>query len=86
MDDIFKTTLILLFLCFLLLSHQTPFAAGDGRGGATDTSILQEEKPSLAKMVTDSISTLKNSHENSWGKIKTVFHAMQLKFFPPDLE
>ncbi|KAJ0041044.1 hypothetical protein Pint_26958 [Pistacia integerrima] len=86
MNDKFRRTIIFSLLWSLILSHQNRFVAGDGQGGAGDTSTIQEEKPSLAKTLTDSISNLRKYHENSWGKAKAIIHAMQIQFFPPNVD
>lgn len=40
----------------------------------------QEEKPSIAKIVTDTISILRHSNLHSWNKIKTIMKEMQFQF------
>lgn len=44
------------------------------------------EKPRLSKLLTDTVSLLKKSHESSWEKIKTVIHDLQMQFSPPNLD
>ncbi|CAN0923007.1 hypothetical protein LINGRAHAP2_LOCUS33353 [Linum grandiflorum] len=50
-----------------------------------DDSSLQQ-KASLAKMATDTVSVLKDSYRSSWDKVKTIIRDMQLQFSPPNLD
>ncbi|KAJ9170289.1 hypothetical protein P3X46_018409 [Hevea brasiliensis] len=71
-----------LFL-FIILSLQFLFVIGDAGQKIANN---RQEKPPFAKMVLDTLTTLKKSHQTSWEKIKAIVHRIQLQFFPPNLD
>ncbi|XP_015890947.3 uncharacterized protein LOC107425463 [Ziziphus jujuba] len=81
MDKISRATAILLFW-FMVVSIQFPSTIGESQ----HVDHIQDQKPSLVKTVLDTITSLKESHQDSWGKLKTIIHGIQLKFFPPNLD
>ncbi|CAK7337795.1 unnamed protein product [Dovyalis caffra] len=72
-------------LLFIILPSQIHSVAGDGdqQSGSRE---MQENRPYLTKIATDTISLLKESHSNYWDKVKTIIHDLQLQFFPPNLD
>jgi len=79
-----RTTLFFLLfsiLTILQFQHVTPADEG-GQNVAQDSP----EKPRLYKLLIDTVSLLRKSHESSWEKIKTVIHDLQMQFSPPNLE
>jgi len=77
------TQFFLLFsiLVILQFQHVTPADEG-GQNVAKDSP----EKPRLSKLLIDTVSLLRKSHESSWEKIKNVIHDLQMQFSPPNLE
>lgn len=80
MDKFSRATAILI-LWFIVVSIQFPFTIT-----IEEVDHLAQGKPSLVKALFDTIISLKESHQGSWNKVKTVIHGVQLKFFPPNLE
>ncbi|KAK3211818.1 hypothetical protein Dsin_016524 [Dipteronia sinensis] len=54
--------------------------------GGQHRAQYNEEKPPFSKILADTISLLKKSHQSSWEKVKAVLHGMRLQFFPPNLD
>ncbi|KAF5745190.1 hypothetical protein HS088_TW07G00772 [Tripterygium wilfordii] len=74
---------LLLVFC-LIIFPQIHSTSGDGGGPQDDPKTLGN--PPLSKLVADTISILKRSHESYWEKIKTIVHEMQSQFSPPNLD
>lgn len=81
MDRSIRITIFNL-LWFIIVSLQILPIIGGGQHYAQN----QQEKPSIAKMVTDTIFVLTHSNQRSWNKIKTIMKQMQFQFYPPNLE
>ncbi|KAL5818523.1 hypothetical protein ACOSQ4_022365 [Xanthoceras sorbifolium] len=79
----FGRTQTLFLVLFIVFSQQISSAVGDG---GQHRAEYNEEKPPFSKILTDTISVLKNSHKSSWDKVKAIIHGMQLQFFPPNLD
>jgi hypothetical protein len=80
-----STRSIILFLFwFIIIALQILPTIGDG--GQHYAQNQEEQKPSIAEIVTDTISLLKQSHESYWNKIKAIYKDVQLQFSPPNLE
>jgi hypothetical protein len=78
-----RTTLFfLLFSIFIILQFQHVISDEGGQNVAQD----YPEKPLFSKILLDTVSLLRKSHESSWEKIKTVIHDLQMQFSPPSLE
>ncbi|XP_039026173.1 uncharacterized protein LOC120159675 [Hibiscus syriacus] len=69
----------LLFL--LLLSHQILPVISQSEKLQQKTT--NEDKPSTFKIVSNTLSLLKNAHKNSVEKIKTIIHDFRLQFTSP---
>ncbi|KAI4345170.1 hypothetical protein L6164_012320 [Bauhinia variegata] len=82
MDKFTRTTIFFDLFCILAVL-QLPSTAGEG---GQNVAQNQPEKPFLSKILLDTVSLLKNSHKNSWEKIKTVVHDLQMQFSPPNLD
>ncbi|XP_045820897.1 uncharacterized protein LOC123913989 [Trifolium pratense] len=78
-----RTTLFfLLFSILLILQFQHVTSDEGGQNVAQD----YPGKPLFSKILMDTVSLLRKSHESSWEKIKTVIHDLQMQFSPPTLD
>ncbi|KAJ7956920.1 Transmembrane protein [Quillaja saponaria] len=82
MDKYSRSIKLFLFL-FIIVTFQSHSAVGEG--GQLDAQI-EPVQPSIIKLVTNTISTLKRSHQSYWGKVKTIINGMQMQFSPPNLD
>ncbi|XP_018810759.1 uncharacterized protein LOC108983545 [Juglans regia] len=84
MDRSARISILFLFW-FIIVSQQIlPTIGGEQHHDYAGQN--QEEKPSFAKMVTDTISILKQSHQRSWSKVKTIIKELEFQIFPPNLD
>jgi superoxide dismutase len=80
-----STRSIILFLFwFIIIALQILPTIGDG--GQHYAQNQEEQKPSIAEIVTNGISLLKQSHEFYWNTIKAIYKEVQLQLSPPNLE
>ncbi|WJX47661.1 hypothetical protein P8452_34325 [Trifolium repens] len=78
-----RTTLFfLLFSILIILQFQHVISDEGGQNVAQG----YPEKPLFSKILLDTVSLLRKSHESSWDKIKTVIHDLQMQFSPPSLD
>lgn len=82
MDRSTRSTILFLFWFIIIALQILPTIGEGGQHYAQN----QEEKPSIAKIVTDAISIMKQSHESSWNKIKAIIKQVHLQISPPNLE
>ncbi|KAG4391442.1 hypothetical protein JHK82_013334 [Glycine max] len=85
MDKFSRTILFFLLFCVLIIL-QFQRATPDHEKGGQNVAQGHPEKPLLSKMLMDTVSLLRKSHQSSWEKIKTVIHDLQMQFSPPNLE
>lgn len=81
MDKSSKRTALFLFW-FMAVSIQISSTTGE----RLEIDHKQEEKQSFTKILQNTISLLKISHQSSWEKIKTAMHEIQFQYFPLNLE
>ncbi|KAG2716471.1 hypothetical protein I3760_03G127900 [Carya illinoinensis] len=85
MDRSARISILFLFW-FIIVSQQIlPTIGGEQHH---DYAQNQEEKrpSSFAKMVKDTISILKQSHQRSWSKVKAIIKEKEFHIFPPNLD
>ncbi|XP_050241088.1 uncharacterized protein LOC126689982 [Quercus robur] len=82
MDRSTRSTILFLFWFIFIALQILPTIGEGGQHYAQN----QEEKPSIAKIVTDAISIMKESHESSWNKIKAIIKQVHLQISPPNLD
>ncbi|KAK7247496.1 hypothetical protein RIF29_42379 [Crotalaria pallida] len=83
MDKFSRTTLLFLLFCFVFVLQFQPATLDVG---GQNVAPNYPEKPLLSKILIDTISLLKKSHQSSWEKVKTVIHDLQMQFSPPNLD
>ncbi|KAE9610263.1 hypothetical protein Lal_00006650 [Lupinus albus] len=83
MDKFCRTNLLFLLFCivFILQFHLATLDEGSHNFAQNNP-----EKPRLSKILMDTISLFKKSHQSSWEKLKTVIHDLQMQFSPPNLD